>query len=142
VPIPDVGLVGGTLDFLTADVEGVAPMQFFMDEDDGRHASIDKEKPSFIIVEAKRSSTLKDYSSEAELIGQLKCQVIRTGTTTHYGALTDSRDWRFYILDGDGFFMKSITADSRENIVLILGILTRLCAGRFPVHDDTTAIWY
>jgi hypothetical protein len=26
-PIPDVGLVGGTLDFLTADVEGVAPMR-------------------------------------------------------------------------------------------------------------------
>ena len=29
VPIPDVGLVGGTLDFLTADVEGVAPMRIF-----------------------------------------------------------------------------------------------------------------
>jgi hypothetical protein len=49
-----------------------------MDEDDGRHASIDVEKPSFITVEAKRSATLKDYSSEAELIGQLKCHVIRT----------------------------------------------------------------
>jgi hypothetical protein len=49
-----------------------------MDEDDGGHANIDEEKPSFIIVEEKRSSTLKDYSSEAELIGQLKCHVIRT----------------------------------------------------------------
>jgi hypothetical protein len=53
-------------------------LEFFMDEDDGRHARIDEKKPSFIIVEAKRSSTLKDYSSEAELIGQLKCHVIRT----------------------------------------------------------------
>jgi hypothetical protein len=52
-------------------------LEFFMDEDDGRHASVDKEKPSFIIVEAKRSSTLRDYSSEAELIGQLKCHAIR-----------------------------------------------------------------
>jgi hypothetical protein len=45
------------------------------------------------------------------------------------------------------------TADSRDNIILILGrcsdlqpltlgILTHLCAGRFPVHHDTTAIWY
>ena len=75
------------------------------------------------------------------------------GTTTHYGALTDSRDWRFYIIDGDGFFMKSITADSRDNIFLILGRYSdflatfntrylHLCAGRFPVNDDTTAIWY
>ena len=53
-------------------------LEFFMDEDDGRHASIDKGKTSSIIVEAKRSSTLKDYSSEAELIGQLKCHLIRT----------------------------------------------------------------
>jgi hypothetical protein len=29
VQIPDVGLVGGTLDFLTADVEGVAPVSIF-----------------------------------------------------------------------------------------------------------------
>jgi hypothetical protein len=29
VPIPDVGLVGGTLDFLTADVEGEASMRIF-----------------------------------------------------------------------------------------------------------------
>jgi hypothetical protein len=48
-----------------------------MDVDDGRHASIDEKKPSFIIVAAKRSSTLKEYSSEAELIGQLKCHAIR-----------------------------------------------------------------
>jgi hypothetical protein len=25
---------------------------------------------------------------------------------------------------------------------LTLGILTHLFAGRFPMHDDTTAIWY
>ena len=43
------------------------------------------------------------------------------GTTTHYGALTDGRDWRFYVVDGDAFFMKSIPADSRDNIILILG---------------------
>jgi hypothetical protein len=49
-----------------------------MDVDDGRHAAIDTEKPSFIIVEAKRSSTLKNYSSEAELIGQLKCHIIQS----------------------------------------------------------------
>jgi hypothetical protein len=29
VQIPDVGLVGGTLDFLTADVHGVAPISIF-----------------------------------------------------------------------------------------------------------------
>jgi hypothetical protein len=29
VPIPNIGLLGGTLDFLTADVEGVAPMRIF-----------------------------------------------------------------------------------------------------------------
>ena len=29
VPIPGVGLVGGTLDFLTADMKGVAPMHIF-----------------------------------------------------------------------------------------------------------------
>jgi hypothetical protein len=43
------------------------------------------------------------------------------GTTTHYGALTDGREWRFYVIDGDMFFMNPVTADSRDNIVLILG---------------------
>jgi hypothetical protein len=34
------------------------------------------------------------------------------GTTNLYGALTDGRDWRPYVVDRDAFFMKSITADS------------------------------
>ena len=73
---------------------------------------------------------------------------------THCGALTDGRDWGFYVVDSDAFFMKFITADTRDNIILILGrcsdflviltlgILTRLCAGRFPIRDDTAVIWY
>jgi hypothetical protein len=50
------------------------------------------------------------------------------GTTTHYGALTDGRDWRFYVIDDDAFYMNSITADSRENIVLILGRCSEILA--------------
>jgi hypothetical protein len=72
----------------------------------------------------------------------------------HYGALTDGRDWGFYIVDSDAFFMKFITADTCDNIILILGrcsdfliiltlgILTRLYADRFPIRDDTAVIWY
>jgi hypothetical protein len=45
-----------------------------MEEFDARQAGIEKGQPSFIIVEAKRSSA---FDSEAELIGQLKSYMIR-----------------------------------------------------------------
>jgi len=44
---------------------------------DGQWAKADDTKPVFIIVEAKRTRTLVESSSEAELIGQLKSQLIR-----------------------------------------------------------------
>ena len=48
-----------------------------MVEEDGHFARVDPEKSIFIVVEAKRTSKLPDASSEAELIGQLKSQLIR-----------------------------------------------------------------
>lgn len=48
-----------------------------MIDEDGRYAKADPEKSIFIVVEAKRTSKLPDASSEAELIGQLKSQLIR-----------------------------------------------------------------
>ena len=48
-----------------------------MVEEDGHYAKVDPEKSIFIVVEAKRTSKLSDTSSEAELIGQLKSQLIR-----------------------------------------------------------------
>jgi len=44
---------------------------------DGTFAYPDPDKPVFIIVEAKRSEMRPDASSEAELIGQLKYQLIK-----------------------------------------------------------------
>jgi hypothetical protein len=90
VQIPEVGFVGGTLDFMTAEVIGEAPMgnrllyrRLTLVEDvmvlaDGRWAQADPSKSVFIVVEAKRTRTLYESSSEAELIGQLKSQLIRT----------------------------------------------------------------
>ena len=40
-------------------------------EEDGHFATVDPEKPIFIVIEAKRTSKSPDTSSEAELIGQL-----------------------------------------------------------------------
>ena len=42
---------------------------------EGRYAKPDQ--PTFIIVEAKRESRLADTSSEAELFGQIKSQLLR-----------------------------------------------------------------
>jgi hypothetical protein len=87
VQIPNVGLVGGTVDFITAPTLGKARMrntsgfqlrlsvEIVMDIDDARNAF--PEQPTFIIIEAKRSSTLSFPSSEAELFGQLKSQLLR-----------------------------------------------------------------
>lgn len=89
VQIPEVGLVGGTLDFMTADIISQAPMGILlsfswltlidevMGTHDGHYANVDPEKSTFIVVEAKRTSKLPDASSEAELIGHLKSQLIR-----------------------------------------------------------------
>ena len=51
-----------------------------MVENDGRVAKADPEKTVFIVVEEKRTARLADTSSEAELIGQLKSQLIRRCT--------------------------------------------------------------
>lgn len=89
VQIPEVGLVGGTLDFMIADIIGQAPMGILLSfswltlidvvmvEQDGHYARVDPEKCIFIVVEVKRTAKLPDASSEAELIGQLKSQLIR-----------------------------------------------------------------
>jgi len=44
---------------------------------DGRWAKADAARPMFIVVEAKRTRTLVESSSEAELIDHLKSQLIR-----------------------------------------------------------------
>src|SRR5579859_990924 len=120
-----------------------------MVEEDGRYAKADPEKSIFIIVEAKRTSKLPDASSEAELIGQLKSKLIRryippsaytfpllplsphfpafmcsltvSRTTSHIGALTDGKSWRFYYIVQDKFYQTTIMADSKEHTSLVLG---------------------
>jgi hypothetical protein len=47
-------------------------------DNDERDAKVDISKPLFIIVEAKRTSKFFEHSSQAELIGQLKSQLIRS----------------------------------------------------------------
>ena len=117
-----------------------------MEEFDARQAGIENGQPSFIIVEAKRASTLNDYDSEAELIGQLKSYMIRryksfprcysiassliiafpymltiSEQSSCYGCLTDGKEWRFYVVDGERMFIKFVVADSRENTIRVLG---------------------
>ncbi len=58
-------------------VQWLTVLDVIMEEFDARKAGIEKGQPSFIIVEAKRSSALDDHNSEAELIGQLKSYMIR-----------------------------------------------------------------
>jgi hypothetical protein len=58
-------------------VQWLTVIDVIMEEFDARQAGIAKGQPSFIIVEAKRSSALDDHDSEAELIGQLKSYMIR-----------------------------------------------------------------
>jgi hypothetical protein len=141
IQIPSVGLVGGKLDFLLAEVAGSANMDLIMDVNDGLLAKVDVSKPVFIVVEAKRTAKLPDSSSVAELMGQLTSQLIRSGTTTHLGALTDGRKWQFYLVSGGQFFLTTVTADTHENTVTILGLLTLFCAGQFPTNDSTKPTW-
>jgi hypothetical protein len=161
-------------------VQWLTVIDIVMEVFDARKASIDQGQPSFIIVEAKRASALDDSDSEAELIGQLKSYMIRryislprrhpvassliiafpdvrwltgSGESSHYGCLTDGREWRFYVVDEDSMFMQFVVADNRENTIKILGrypdlqplticALTFLSTGRAPVRDSSAPIWY
>jgi len=58
-------------------VQWLTVIDLIMEEFDARQAGMEEGQPSFIIVEAKRSSALDDHDSEAELIGQLKSYMIR-----------------------------------------------------------------
>ena len=120
-----------------------------MVEEDGHFAKVDPEKSIFIVVEAKRISKPPDASSEAELIGQLKSQLIRryitpsahtfplvllpsqlptfmcslivSRTTSHLGALTDGKSWRFYYIVQDKFYYTTLVAGTKEETSLVLG---------------------
>jgi len=116
---------------------------------DGQWAKADDTKPVFIIVEAKRTRTLVESSSEAELIGQLKSQLIRkyipqqhlryypqfslsictltiSAAKSHMGALTDGKTWKFYYIVEDRFFYTMIVADTQERADLVLGTCSNL----------------
>jgi hypothetical protein len=88
IQIPEVGLVGGTLDFMVANVIGFGPMgksfvvdslisstDYIMKTRDATAAT--PTEPTFVIVEVKRTVTFHDTSSIAELVGQIKSQMIR-----------------------------------------------------------------
>jgi hypothetical protein len=75
-----------------------------------------------------------------------------SGESSHYGCLTDGKEWRFYVVDGESMF-KKVVADNRENTIRILGrypdlqpltigALTFLSAGRAPVRDNSAPIWF
>jgi len=69
------------------------------------------------------------------------------------GALTDGRKWQFYLVSGGQFFLTTVTADTHENTVTVLGthsdltamltlkLLTLFCAGQFPTNDSTKPTW-
>jgi hypothetical protein len=42
--------------------------------------------------------------------------------TSHIGALTDGKLWRFYYIVEDRFFQTAIIADTKEQTSLVLGI--------------------
>ena len=76
-----------------------------------------------------------------------------SGQTSHYGCLTDGKQWRFYVVDGERMYLNFVVADNTENIVRILGrypdlqpltigALTFLSVGRAPVRDNHAPIWY
>ena len=44
-----------------------------------------------------------------------------SGESSHYGCLTDGKEWRFYVVDGESMFINFVLADNRENTVRILG---------------------
>ena len=62
--LPGIGNIGGNLDFLASTVAGDADMR-----EDGEYAL--PKKPYFIVVEAKKSATLGQYSSKAQLLAEL-----------------------------------------------------------------------
>jgi len=71
----------------------------------------------------------------------------------HLGAVTDGKNWQFYLLSGGQYFFTTVTADSHENTVTILGthsslaamltlgLLTLFCARQFPTPDSTKSTW-
>src|SRR5437762_9675549 len=127
-----------------------------MVKEDGHYAKADPEKSRLIliVVEAKRTSKPPDASSEAELIGQLKSQLIRryipsqlmpfgwliyprhfsafmclltiSRTISHIGALTDGKSWRFYYIVQDKFYKVDVVADTEEKTSLVLGTCSNL----------------
>jgi hypothetical protein len=75
------------------------------------------------------------------------------GELSHYGCLTDGKQWRFYMVDRESMFITSVLADNREATIRILGrypdlqrlttgVLTFLSAGHAPVRDNSAPIWY
>jgi hypothetical protein len=153
VPIAGVaGLVGGTLEFMTADANGYASMgtlrvlchdlcwvDELMKATDGRHALPASDISYLSVVEIDYSSKSEDETSHAEIIGHLKSRLIRTyisspshlllvdfltvsATRNHVGVLTDGQSWTFYLLSQDHFYRTTVMADTPENTTLVLGM--------------------
>jgi hypothetical protein len=62
--LPGIGHIGGNLDFLASTVAGDVDMR-----QDGEYAL--PKRPYLIVVEAKKSVTLGQYSSQAQLLAEL-----------------------------------------------------------------------
>jgi len=62
--LPGVGHIGGYLDFLTSTVVGNEDMR-----EDAEYAL--PERPYFIVVAAKKATTLDQHSSKAQLLAEL-----------------------------------------------------------------------
>lgn len=62
--LPGIGHIGGNIDFLASTVAGDEDMR-----EDAEYAL--PEKPYFIVVNAKKSSTLGQHSSKAQLLAEL-----------------------------------------------------------------------
>jgi hypothetical protein len=63
--LPGIGPVGGAVDFLTSTIAGgYTSVREFGDK-------LVPAKPYFVVVEAKKSSTIADQSSQAQLLAQL-----------------------------------------------------------------------
>ena len=62
--LPGIGAIGGNLDFLASNVAG--------DEDIREHGDVAiPQTPYFIVVEAKKSTTIGSHSSTAQLLAEL-----------------------------------------------------------------------
>jgi len=152
--IPGIGKIGGNLDFLVAKVNGnrdpkihgeqITATQPYLTVIEAKKAIPELSSASQLLAQLisiahmeQRKTYVSFFINSAD-----QCRKLKSG---HVGVLTDGSEWMFYYLlpyeqeslqanqdlweeGGDLFITERISANTRENIILILGTtILRLC---------------